>query len=104
MTQKIYPDPYGIDTWDENEYGSVFIHIVNSSQFRKLTGLNPPPTPVNAKTYIDFGLPWFKLYDEDEGDLEPSKKLVEVLSIKEKDRDNSKSSNPQTAPGKQEKS
>jgi hypothetical protein len=85
MTQKIYPDPYGIDTWDQDNFGSVFVHIVNSNQYRKVTGIEPPPTPVSAKTYIEFGLPWFELYDEKEGDVEPPKKLADLISIKEKD-------------------
>ncbi|MCS6911700.1 MAG: hypothetical protein NZ890_00490, partial [Myxococcota bacterium] len=34
MTQKIYPDPHGIDTWDESNYGRVFVHIVNSMMWQ----------------------------------------------------------------------
>jgi len=33
MKQKIYPDPYGIETWDQDNYGRIFIHIINSSEF-----------------------------------------------------------------------
>jgi len=85
MKQKIYPDPYGIDTWDPENYGAVFVHIVNSEQYRDLTGLEPPPTPVSAQTYTTYGLPWFDLYDEGEGDVAASDKLVKVKTIREKD-------------------
>ena len=64
MRQEIYPDEYGIDTWDRERSGRVFVHIVNSMDFREITGLEPPPTPVSARTYTDYGLPWFDLYDE----------------------------------------
>lgn len=83
MTQKIYPDTYGVDTWDQNNFGSVFVHIVNSEQYYNLTGKLPPRTPVSAKTYSEFGLPWFELYDEGEGDLPPSAKLAGVKSVEE---------------------
>lgn len=85
MKQKIYPDPYGIDTWDMNNFGFIFVHIVNSEQYRDLTGLEPPTTPVNAKTYTEFGLPWFGLYDEAKGDIVASTKLTKIKAIKEKD-------------------
>ncbi len=83
MRQQIYPDPYGIDTWDLTNYGSVFVYLVNSSQYRELTGLAPPPTPISAQTYTDAGLPWFDLYDETRGDLAPGEKLAGVESIQE---------------------
>jgi hypothetical protein len=86
MTQKIYPDRFGIETWDQNNFGSVFVHIVNSEQYYKITGAPPPPTPIDAATYVEMELPWFELYDEQEADLEASKKLAAVKSIHEKDQ------------------
>src|SRR5262249_42022478 len=47
MVQKIYPDPHGLATWDETNYGRVFVHIVNSRLWREITGEDPPPTPVD---------------------------------------------------------
>ena len=85
MKQKIYPDPYGIDTWDAQNYGSVFIHIVNSRQYQELTGLIPLPTPISAQTYTEYKLPWFDLYDEALGDVAASETLAGVKSIKEKE-------------------
>jgi hypothetical protein len=85
IRQKIYPDPYGVDVWDPENRGHVFVHIVNSEQYRELTGLEPPPTPVSAQTYAEHGLPWFDLYDEAEGDLAPPEELTSVKTIEEKD-------------------
>lgn len=87
MRQKIYPDPYGIDTWDQSHYGSVTVHIVNSLQFRELTGIEPPPTPIDAKTYTEYGLPWFDLYDEAKGDLAPSDRLSTAKTITARDQE-----------------
>jgi hypothetical protein len=85
MRQKIYPDPYGIDVWDRTSSARVYVHIVNSLAFSEITGHEPPPTPVSAKTYAQHGLPWFALYDEGKGDVSPSEKLGEVDSVKDVD-------------------
>jgi len=92
MKQKIYPDQYGIDTWDQDNYGRVVIHIVNSAQFHEITGIEPPPTPVDAKTYTEHGLPWFDLYDETQGDVAPSESLTEVKTVTQRDRERGETS------------
>jgi hypothetical protein len=76
VNQRVYPDTYGIDTWNMDNAGSVFIHIVNSRQYRAVTGRYPPPTPLDAKTYIEHGFPWFELYDEPGGRCAGFGKLV----------------------------
>lgn len=85
MQQKIYPDPYGIDTWDQDNYARVFVHILNSAQFFAITGIEPPPTPIDAKAYTDSGLPWFALYDESAGDVPVSERLSQVKTIAARD-------------------
>ncbi len=85
MRQSIYPDPYGTDTWDQQNTGRVFVHLVNSMMFRDITGQEPPPTPINARSYTQAGLPWFDLYDHDKGDLEASPVLAGVKTVKDID-------------------
>ncbi|WP_052639839.1 hypothetical protein [Zavarzinella formosa] len=85
ITQKIYPDPHGVDTWDETNFGRVFVHIVNSMMWREITGEEPPPTPVTAQSYTQAGYPWFKLYDESSGDVAPSPTLSGVKSVAQMD-------------------
>lgn len=86
MHQDIYPDEHGADTWDAPNRGRVYVHIVNSDAFRDITGMAPPPSPVSAHTYTQYGLPWFDLYDEGRGDLAPSPTLAGVKSVKQKDQ------------------
>jgi hypothetical protein len=81
MTQKIYPDPYGWDTWDEQADARVFVHIANSEMYREITGEPPPPTPIDVETYVAHGYPWFDLYDGDLGDLALSPELAGVQSV-----------------------
>ncbi len=85
MKQEIYPDEYGLDIWDPERSGRVFVHIANSMAWRDITGEEPPPTPVSARTYSEHGFPWF--YDEGRGDVAPAETLKEVKSIKEMDKE-----------------
>jgi hypothetical protein len=87
MKQKIYPDKYSVETWDENQFGRVYIHIVNSMMYREITGKEAPSTPVTAKTYTQHGFPWFDLYDEHKGDVEQSSILSQVKQVKEMDKE-----------------
>jgi hypothetical protein len=87
MKQKIYPDPHGISTWDADNYGRVYVHIVNSLLYREITGEEAPNTPITAKTYEQHGYPWFDLYDEHKGDIPAPKVLKDVKSVKEMDEE-----------------
>lgn len=89
MKQKIYPDPHGPDTWDSENRGSVFVHIVNSDQYRQISGQAPPTTPISAETYTMFGFPWFDLYDEPLGDVAAPGDLATVQSIDDLSADQS---------------
>jgi hypothetical protein len=85
IRQKLYADPHGLETWDADNHGRVNVHLVNSDQYRELTGKSPPPTPVDAKTYAAHGLPWFDLYDEGLPHLPPAVPLKDVKTIRELD-------------------
>jgi hypothetical protein len=87
MKQEIYPDPHGFDTWDTENYGRLFVHIVNSEMYREITGMAPPQTPISAKVYTDCGLPWFDLYGGDLGDLAGAKEFAKVKTVKETDQE-----------------
>lgn len=95
MRQKIYPDPYGIDTWDAGNTGQVTVHILNSDQYREITGEPPCPTPIDAATYTRHDLPWFALYDEEKQDVAPSERLSRVKTIAERDAELGKTGNGQ---------
>jgi hypothetical protein len=82
MKQEIYPDPHGFDTWDPENFGRLFVHIVNSEMYREITGMAPPPTPISARAYTDCGLPWFDLYGSDLDDLPPAKEFAKVKTVK----------------------
>lgn len=83
MRQRIYPDPYGLETWEPDAFSTTYVHILNSEQYEQVTGRPPPPTPVTAETYTSFGFPWFELYDEDRGTLPAAEPLERVKSVGE---------------------
>jgi hypothetical protein len=85
MEQKIYPDDFGIETWDQEHTNRVFVHIVNSQMYREITGRPAPETPVSAQDYSNAGYPWFELYDEQERDIDASSVLAGVDSVATKD-------------------
>jgi hypothetical protein len=85
MEQSIYPDPHGPTTWDNARTGRVYVHVVNSMLYEEITGRKAPDTPVTARTYAEHGYPWFDLYDEQLGDVDPSEALAGVKSVKEMD-------------------
>lgn len=87
MRQKVYEDEYGVTTWSVEQVKEVVIYIVNSEQFEALTGIAPPPTPIDAATYTAHGFPWFDLYDEHKKALPASDKLKKVKSTGELDKD-----------------
>jgi len=87
MKQKIYPDTYGLDVWDQANRGSLTVHIVNSAQYQMITGDDPPPTPIDAATYTQHNLPWFDLYDEEKQHVAPSDRLAGAKTIAERDRE-----------------
>jgi hypothetical protein len=91
MRQEIYPDRHGVHTWQSQAARTLHVHIANSMMWREITGEEPPPTPVTARTYTAHGLPWFDLYDDHLGDaqlddVEPSAELAGVKSVKDMDQ------------------
>lgn len=81
IKQKIYPDKHGAATWDEANYGRLFVHIVNSKMFEAITGLQTPTTPVSAESYARHGLPWFEIYDEHLADVPVGEELYTVKPL-----------------------
>jgi hypothetical protein len=81
MRQSIHPDPHGLAVWDQATCARVFVHIVNSVDYRRITGKTPAPSPVGRHTYSQYGYPWQTAWDEWQGDLAPSPSLAAVESV-----------------------
>ncbi len=65
MRQMIRADEHGADSWDEDNYGEVTVRLVTSAAYGEITGSALPPTPVSARIYEEYGLPWLAVYEEE---------------------------------------
>lgn len=66
ITQKIYPDPHGLEIWKEQPESAVAIYLVNAEQFSEITGQPMPPLP---KSVEDFHGHWYGLHDKHKDDI-----------------------------------
>jgi len=92
ISQKIYPDPHGIEVWDQSRDVRCAIHIVNSLEYLEITGEDPPPTPINPRAYTERGYPWFDFWEEHKSDVSPPDALANVTTIAERERETGHSS------------
>lgn len=67
IKQVIKKDDISADRWNKERTMKIPVHILNSAAFRHVTGRDPPPSPIDATTYADAGLPFFKMYEEPSG-------------------------------------
>jgi hypothetical protein len=67
IRQNIVRDTVEPWRWDTRRARLLNIHIVNSQQFRTLTGgLQPPPLPISFQTYFQLDTPLLTAPDENE--------------------------------------
>jgi len=86
MKQKIYKDKYGHDFWNESKIGRIFVHIVNSTMYEKITGKKTPSTPIDVQSYKSYQYPWYDIYDENKSSIKKSNILQNVKTVKEVDQ------------------
>ena len=84
MTQKIYPDSHGVDTWDQENVGRLYVHIVNAEMYEQITGEKCPPMPVAAQQYAGQ---WFNLGDGPAATLPAPAEFQGVKTVSGKDKE-----------------
>ncbi len=82
IQQEIYDDPYGVEYWDTNKSQRCFVTLANATQWMKITGEEPPISPMNSEEYNRAGGVWYDYYDDDHKAIKGAKKLGKVKSIK----------------------
>ena len=86
IEQRIYPDPYGVETWDSTAMSEVFVYLVSRERFREITGREAPRSPIGAREYTEYGLgPWFELMDKSLGDIAAPENLSQLQSVNQRD-------------------
>ncbi|WP_079657963.1 hypothetical protein [Streptomyces sp. 3214.6] len=83
MRQEVYQDVRPVEDYTERPAARVFVHLVTPPEWRRITGEEPPPSPVDRAAYTQAGLPWFDYYDDDAHDVAPSDTLAGVQPVGE---------------------
>jgi hypothetical protein len=81
MRQEVYRDDRSPADWSEEPSGRVFVHLVAPPEWRRITGEDAPPSPVDRAAYTRAGLPWYDYYDESAADLAPAGPLTGVRPV-----------------------
>ena len=81
MRQEVYPDDHGFSAWERDVRSRCFVHLLNSGQYRTVTGFAPPYEPPTAGDYTEAGLPWFEYFDTDLEALEGAPRLDRLDSV-----------------------
>ena len=81
MRQEVYRDDRSPADWSEEPSGRVFVHLVTPPEWRRITGEEAPPSPVDRAAYTRAGLPWYDYYDENAADLAPAGPLTGVRPV-----------------------
>lgn len=81
MRQEVYRDTRPVDDYTRKPAARVFVHLVTPPEWRRITGEEPPPSPVDRAAYTKAGLPWFDYYDEGAQDLAPGGTLADVKPV-----------------------
>ncbi|KAK3672821.1 hypothetical protein LTR78_007407 [Recurvomyces mirabilis] len=64
IKQAVVEDEYDPGSWDSDSSILFNVDILNSQVFKHYTGIDPPTTPVTAKQYAAYGIPYYAIYDE----------------------------------------
>ncbi|GAA2935551.1 hypothetical protein [Streptomyces enissocaesilis] len=83
MRQEVCTDDRPASDWADEPSGRVFVHLVAPPDWRRITGEEPPPSPVDRAAYTRAGLPWFDYYDADGEDLAATDTLGDVKPVGE---------------------
>jgi hypothetical protein len=64
IKQYIQKDPYPADSWDRDSTTLFNVQILSASLFEQITGYKAPECPINAATYLNYGLPFFDINEQ----------------------------------------
>lgn len=81
MRQEVYRDDREPAAWADRPAARVFVHLVPPPEWRRITGEDAPPSPVDRAAYTRAGLPWYDYYDETGADLPAAGPLGAVKPV-----------------------
>jgi ubiquitin len=85
IRQTTVKDPYEPHVWDPDGATIFNIQILNYAVFESVTGMEPPESPITARTYAEHGFPHYEIYNEQPSGIKGD--FSGVKSVAEKDLD-----------------
>ena len=88
IKQCILSDKHSASIWERERSISFNVQLLNSGMFRRVTGVDPPASPITAQTYAMLGLPYFDIYDEQstiKGDFDKIKSVSAIDEAKDRE-------------------
>lgn len=83
IEQNIQKDRHDTRKWIKELTFTIPVQIFNTAQFRRVTGTEPPPYPLTAETYVEAGLPFFDLFEEEPSTVSGAGAFDSLKSINE---------------------
>src|SRR6202043_271287 len=65
IKQSINTDNYPPSIWDRDNSVLLNVQLLNSESFQAVTGFEPPASPIDAKTYAAYGMPFYDIWNEE---------------------------------------
>ncbi|KAH8806710.1 hypothetical protein DL96DRAFT_611863 [Flagelloscypha sp. PMI_526] len=88
IIQKIYKDKESPRVYDQEGGQRVYVHIISTDVWERVTGTLPPITPISPETYKQHKIPWFTLSDTSETSLYPQTAILShIKTINQVDRE-----------------
>lgn len=81
IKQQIQKDSYGVESWNPEKKRSLTVHLVNSLDYKAITGMEPPASPITAAAYQRAKIPWYDHYDETAPVVRPPSIFNRILNI-----------------------
>ena len=81
IKQEIFKDQWEPADWDLSRPSRVWVHLVEATVWKALTGRAPFSKPIGAQEYAAAGLPWFEYYRDDMDAVEGSAILAQLQSV-----------------------
>lgn len=81
MEQTIHETEFSLEQWDQTKSAKCFVHLLNSAQYKHVTGNEPPHPAPTAEDYTRAGYPWFEEYAPFAKQVPGSSKLQMLDSV-----------------------
>jgi hypothetical protein len=78
ITQKIYPDPHGLEVWKTSPDRMMAVYLIDGVSFTQITGKPMPPMPKDVMDYIGK---WYGLHDKEEKDVAGTDKFTGLATV-----------------------